>query len=64
MSIRVLSDYASESLDLTDPNVYRDLSKPMGAIGQQRALKFQERFENWEDPTGESRRKQNPQERA
>ena len=28
----VLADYVSEELDLTDPGVYRDLSKPMGAL--------------------------------
>ncbi|KAE8911777.1 hypothetical protein PF003_g4293 [Phytophthora fragariae] len=28
----VLADYDSEVLDLTDPDVYRDLSKPMGAL--------------------------------
>lgn len=28
----VLKDYQSEKIDLNDPNVYRDLSKPMGAL--------------------------------
>ena len=26
----ILKDYTSEKLDLNDPNVYRDLSKPIG----------------------------------
>ena len=30
----VLMDYTSEHLDLGDPSVYRDLSKPMGAISK------------------------------
>lgn len=28
----VLSDYTSASLDLSDPAVYRDLSRPVGAL--------------------------------
>lgn len=49
----VLSDYTSETLDLSDPSIYRDLTKPMGAQTPKRAEQFQFRFENWEDPTGE-----------
>ena len=49
----ILCDYESETLDLTDPGVYRDLSKPMGAIGPERAEQYQERFECWDDPTGD-----------
>ena len=30
----VLADYSSHELDLTDPGVYRDLSKPMGALDE------------------------------
>ncbi|GMH79688.1 hypothetical protein TrST_g7911 [Triparma strigata] len=41
----VLSDYTSEEIDLNDPSVYRDLSKPMGALGESRAEQFRERFE-------------------
>jgi hypothetical protein len=45
----VLADYVSASLDLTDPSVYRDLSKPMGCqIGSQEAA-FQERYRTWAD---------------
>ncbi|CAN0368773.1 unnamed protein product, partial [Laminaria digitata] len=40
----VLSDYVSGELDLDNPNVYRDLSKPMGAIGESRAKQFTERY--------------------
>ncbi|EFA78057.1 BEACH domain-containing protein [Heterostelium album PN500] len=45
----VLRDYESDDLDLDDQSVYRDLSKPMGALDEQRAEKFRERFENWDD---------------
>lgn len=46
----ILSDYTSESLDLKDPKVYRDLSKPIGALNLARAAYFQKRFEDWDDP--------------
>ena len=49
----VLSDYTSERLDLNDKRVYRDLSKPMGAIGDARARLFRERYKTWEDPSGQ-----------
>lgn len=32
----VLADYVSEALDLTDPGIYRDLSKPIGALNEER----------------------------
>lgn len=32
----VLADYVSDSIDLTDPGVYRDLSKPIGALNEDR----------------------------
>ena len=45
----VLADYVSATLDLTDPTVYRDLSKPMGCqIGSQEAA-FQARYRTWAD---------------
>ncbi|DAZ94511.1 TPA: hypothetical protein N0F65_011864 [Lagenidium giganteum] len=40
----VLTDYKSQFLDIDNPAVYRDLSKPMGALGQNRAAQFRERF--------------------
>lgn len=42
----VLADYDSDEIDLSNPNVYRDLSKPMGAIGRERAKQFQERYDS------------------
>jgi hypothetical protein len=41
----VIADYDSDELDFSDPATFRDLSKPMGAIGERRAMEFQERFE-------------------
>ena len=32
----ILSDYNSEKIDLSDPKVYRDLSKPIGALNEER----------------------------
>lgn len=41
----VLADYDSKYLNLEDPNVYRDLSKPMGVQSAERADQFRYRFE-------------------
>ena len=42
----VIADYESEELDFDDPAMYRDLSKPMGALGADRANQFRERYES------------------
>lgn len=39
----ILRDYSSNELDLSDPNVYRDLRKPMGAQDDDRLQKFLKR---------------------
>jgi hypothetical protein len=41
----VIADYDSEEIDLNDPKTYRDLSKPMGALGSDRARQFKDRYE-------------------
>ena len=41
----ILQDYTSENINLEDHRVYRDLSKPMGALGAARAQQFCERYE-------------------
>lgn len=41
----VIADYTSETLDLSNPKTFRDLSKPMGAQTEARAKQFKERFE-------------------
>eukprot|EP00117_Sycon_ciliatum_P027901 scpid3277/ scgid22558/ WD repeat and FYVE domain-containing protein 3; Beach domain, WD repeat and FYVE domain-containing protein 1 len=40
----VLSDYTSETLDLNNPAVYRDLSQPMGAQSPSRLEQFKKRY--------------------
>ncbi|KAL1924319.1 uncharacterized protein VTP21DRAFT_7354 [Calcarisporiella thermophila] len=52
----ILADYSSESLDLTDPRIYRDLSKPIGALEPRRLSQFLERYESFEDPSGRVRK--------
>ena len=37
---RVIADYQSEALDLTDPATFRDLSKPIGALDAKRLSFF------------------------
>lgn len=41
----IIADYASETLDLSNPNTFRDLSKPMGGQTPVRAEQFKERYE-------------------
>lgn len=40
----ILADYDSEELDLTDPNTFRDFTKPMGAQSPERLEQFKKRF--------------------
>ncbi|KAL0210765.1 hypothetical protein P9112_009063 [Eukaryota sp. TZLM1-RC] len=40
----ILKDYKAEQFDLNDPSIYRDLSKPIGAINQKRLESFQSRY--------------------
>ena len=46
----VIKDYSSEEIDLDDPNVYRDLSKPIGALGEERLKKLKTLKENSIEP--------------
>ncbi|KAJ0258619.1 BEACH domain-containing protein C2 [Hirschfeldia incana] len=46
----IISDNSSESLDLSSPSTFRDLSKPIGALNPERLKKFQERYSSFEDP--------------
>ncbi|XP_077999760.1 WD repeat and FYVE domain-containing protein 3-like [Glandiceps talaboti] len=50
----ILADYDSEELDLNDPKTFRDLSKPMGAQTGDRLKNYEKRFNDWEDPNGET----------
>jgi hypothetical protein len=42
----ILADYTSETLDLSDSSVYRDLSKPMGALNPDRLEQLLDRYED------------------
>ncbi|KAJ2416874.1 hypothetical protein GGI10_000651 [Coemansia sp. RSA 2530] len=48
----IISDYTSKWIDLRDPKVYRDLSRPIGALNEKRLCHFIERYESFEDPAG------------
>ena len=45
----ILKDYSSEKLDLSNPDSYRDLSKPIGALEPERLAQFISRYENFCD---------------
>uniref|UniRef100_A0A8C3S1W5 Neurobeachin-like protein 2 n=1 Tax=Chelydra serpentina TaxID=8475 RepID=A0A8C3S1W5_CHESE len=48
----IVQDYVSETLDLSDPDVFRDLSKPIGVANERHAKDVKEKYESFEDPTG------------
>ncbi|XP_077383055.1 neurobeachin-like protein 2 isoform X1 [Festucalex cinctus] len=48
----ILCDYTSPVLDLEDPSVFRDLSKPVGVVNPRHAQAVKEKYESFEDPTG------------
>eukprot|EP01156_Anaeramoeba_ignava_P023531 Anaeramoba_ignava/c21607_g2_i1.p1 GENE.c21607_g2_i1~~c21607_g2_i1.p1 ORF type:complete len:816 (-),score=192.59 c21607_g2_i1:24-2402(-) len=43
----ILRDYTSNTIDLSDPKIYRDLSKPIGALDTERLQTFLERFKSF-----------------
>ena len=43
----VLADYTSDELDLTNPRVYRDFSKPMGCQTPAREAEYKDRFKQF-----------------
>lgn len=45
----ILRDYSSDSIDLSNPHIYRDLSKPIGALNPERFKEFMERYESFEE---------------
>ncbi|KAI4877629.1 hypothetical protein NFI96_022988 [Prochilodus magdalenae] len=49
----VLADYESETLDLSSPTTFRDLSKPMGAQTEKRREKFIQRYNEVESNDGD-----------
>ncbi|XP_062978473.1 neurobeachin-like protein 2 isoform X1 [Elgaria multicarinata webbii] len=48
----ILQDYVSETLDLSNPAVFRDLSKPIGVANERHAKDVKEKYESFEDPSG------------
>jgi factor associated with neutral sphingomyelinase activation len=40
----IIQDYTSKQLDLNDPNTFRDLSKPIGALNLERLAGFLDRY--------------------
>ncbi|XP_075213392.1 protein FAN-like [Lycorma delicatula] len=46
----VIADYSSQNLDLDNPETYRDLSKPVGALNPERFSKLKERYEEMPHP--------------
>eukprot|EP01113_Clastostelium_recurvatum_P032618 TRINITY_DN4216_c0_g1_i3.p1 TRINITY_DN4216_c0_g1~~TRINITY_DN4216_c0_g1_i3.p1 ORF type:complete len:2476 (+),score=625.81 TRINITY_DN4216_c0_g1_i3:3-7430(+) len=46
----IIADYTSPTLDLNNPAVYRDLTKPVGALNQQRLRDTLVRYSAFEDP--------------
>eukprot|EP01104_Vermistella_antarctica_P008506 TRINITY_DN212_c0_g5_i5.p1 TRINITY_DN212_c0_g5~~TRINITY_DN212_c0_g5_i5.p1 ORF type:complete len:1247 (-),score=410.29 TRINITY_DN212_c0_g5_i5:2155-5895(-) len=46
----VIADYENATLDLSNPNMFRDLSKPIGALNPARLKQFHERYEHMPDP--------------
>ncbi|XP_076823781.1 neurobeachin-like protein 1 isoform X1 [Clavelina lepadiformis] len=48
----ILKDYASEKLEIDNPDFYRDLSKPIGVLNPKNEKEVRERYEHFEDPNG------------
>ncbi|XP_054585901.1 neurobeachin-like protein 2 isoform X1 [Eptesicus fuscus] len=48
----VLQDYVSPTLDLSNPAVFRDLSRPIGVVNPKHAQLVREKYESFEDPAG------------
>ncbi|OHT12971.1 hypothetical protein TRFO_16917 [Tritrichomonas foetus] len=46
----IIADYESEKLDLSKQSTYRDLSKPIGALNEQRLQKLKKEYEECPDP--------------
>uniref|UniRef100_A0AC35U5N7 DUF4704 domain-containing protein n=1 Tax=Rhabditophanes sp. KR3021 TaxID=114890 RepID=A0AC35U5N7_9BILA len=50
----IIKDYTSDTIDLKDPKIFRDLSKPMGAQSPDRLAQFLKRYCEWDDPSQET----------
>jgi Beige/BEACH domain/PH domain associated with Beige/BEACH len=45
----VIADYESSKLDLSKPSTFRDLTKPVGALNEDRLAYFKQRYESMHD---------------
>jgi len=45
----IIADYTSQTLDLTNPATFRDLSKPIGALNRTRLKEIIDRFNSFDD---------------
>lgn len=43
----ILADYTSEELDLSDPRVFRDLSKPVAVVNERNAKAVREKYSHF-----------------
>jgi hypothetical protein len=48
----ILADYHSETLDLTNPTTFRDLSRPIGVVNPKNAKEVRAKYDHFEDPSG------------
>uniref|UniRef100_U5EY84 Putative neutral sphingomyelinase n-smase activation associated factor n=1 Tax=Corethrella appendiculata TaxID=1370023 RepID=U5EY84_9DIPT len=46
----IVADYSSPELDLTDPKSFRDLTKPIGALNEERLARLKERCDEMSEP--------------
>jgi hypothetical protein len=50
----VIQDFESKTLDLSNPDVFRDLSKPIGALNEERLKEIMDRYNSFDEDTPES----------
>ena len=46
----IITDYETPILDFNNENIFRDLSKPIGALNPKRLREFQERYQSMDSP--------------
>lgn len=46
----IISDYVSAEIDLNDEKYYRDLTKPVGALNEERLRNLRERYDEMDEP--------------
>uniref|UniRef100_A0A8C6YD95 Neutral sphingomyelinase activation associated factor n=1 Tax=Naja naja TaxID=35670 RepID=A0A8C6YD95_NAJNA len=46
----IIADYSSSELDLTNPETFRDLSKPVGALNKERLERLLVRYQEMQEP--------------